>query len=119
MATGPDAYRPDHAAPPGHLLEEYLEARAFSQAEFARRCGRSPKLNSEIVAGKAPIEPRTAMSRVLIFARKEPPRMPTTSDSNPRHAIASSQSDRERDFPRRRTPRLPAPILAASLAFFR
>lgn len=61
MATGINAYRPDHAAPPGHLLEEYLEARAFSQAEFARRCGRSPKLISEIVAGKAPIEPRTAI----------------------------------------------------------
>ncbi len=61
MATGTNAYRPDHAVPPGYLLEEYLEARAFSQAEFARRCGRSPKLISEVLAGKAPIEPRTAI----------------------------------------------------------
>ena len=67
MATGTNAYRPDHAVPPGYLLEEYLEARAFSQAELARRCGRSPKLISEILAGKAPVEPKTAIEfeRVL------------------------------------------------------
>ena len=34
-----------------------LDAHDISQAEFARRCGRSPKLISEIIAGKAPIEP--------------------------------------------------------------
>ena len=61
MATGTNTYQPDYAVPPGYLLEEYLEARGFSQAEFARRCGRSPKLISEILAAKAPIEPRTAL----------------------------------------------------------
>ena len=60
-------YNPDYAAPPGWVLEEELEARGMSQAEFARRCGRSPNLISEIVAGKAPIEPETAIQfdRVL------------------------------------------------------
>ena len=33
----------------------------MTPAELARRCGRSAKLISEIVAGKAPIEPRTAL----------------------------------------------------------
>ena len=67
MGTGTNTYQPDYAVPPGYLLEEYLEARGFSQAEFARRCGRSPKLISEILASKAPIEPRTAIEfeRVL------------------------------------------------------
>lgn len=67
MGTATNTYQPDYAVPPGDLLEEYLEARGFSQAEFARRCGRSPKLISEILAGKAPIEPRTALEfeRVL------------------------------------------------------
>lgn len=67
MGTGTNTYQPDYAVPPGYLLEEYLEARGFSQAEFARRCGRSPKLISEIIAAKAPIEPRTALEfeRVL------------------------------------------------------
>ena len=54
-------WTPDYAIPPGWLLEEYLEYWGYSQAEFARRCGRSPKLISEIIAGKAPIEPDTAL----------------------------------------------------------
>ncbi len=54
-------WTPDYAIPPGWLLEEHLEVRGYSQAEFARRCGRSPKLISEIIAGKAPIELDTAL----------------------------------------------------------
>ena len=54
-------------SPPGWLLKERLEAHGISQAEFARRCARSPKLISEIIAGKAPLEPATALQfeRVL------------------------------------------------------
>ena len=61
MATITYAYEPDYAVPPGQVLEEHLEARDMSHGEFARRCGRSPKLISEIIAGKAPVEPRTAL----------------------------------------------------------
>ncbi len=67
MAKSTYMYNPDYAVPPGWVLEEHLAARGFSQAEFARLCGRSPKLISEIISGKAPIEPRTALEfeRVL------------------------------------------------------
>ena len=67
MTTATNQYRPDYAVPPGWILEEEIEARGQSQAEFARRCGRSAKLISEIIAGKAPIEPTTAIQfeRVL------------------------------------------------------
>ena len=60
-------YEPDYAVPPGWLLKERLEAHGISQAEFARRCARSPKLISEIIAGKASLEPATALQfeRVL------------------------------------------------------
>ena len=60
-------YRPDYAVPPGAVLEEHLEARGMSQAELARRCGRSAKLISEIMTGKATVEPETALQleRVL------------------------------------------------------
>ena len=61
MATATYRYEPDYAVPPGWVLEERLEDRQFSHAEFARRCGRSAKLISEIIAGKAPIEPVTAL----------------------------------------------------------
>lgn len=60
-------YQPDYSVPPGWLLEERLSAKGISHAEFARRCDRSAKLISEIISGKAPIEPKTALQfeRVL------------------------------------------------------
>ena len=61
MATTTKQYAPDYAVPPGWVLDERLEAQGISHAEFARRCGRSPKLISEIIAGKAPLEPGTAL----------------------------------------------------------
>ncbi len=67
MVENKMAYQPDYAVPPGWVLEEMLEAHEISHAEFARRCGRSAKLMSEIIAGKAPVEPKTAIQfgRVL------------------------------------------------------
>ena len=59
MAT--NQYRPDYAVPPGWVLAERLSAQGISRAEFARRCDRSAKLISEIISGKAPIEPKTAL----------------------------------------------------------
>ncbi len=67
MATKTYAYEPDYGVPPGWVLEERLEAREMSHAEFARRCGRSPKLISEIIAGEAPVEPRTALQFELVL----------------------------------------------------
>lgn len=61
MVTETNQYQPDYAVPPGWVLEERLAAHDLAHAEFARRCGRSPKLISEIIAGKAPIEPKTAL----------------------------------------------------------
>ena len=61
MLSQAHRYRPDHAVPPGWVLEERLGAQGASQAEFARRCGRSAKLTSEIISGKAPVEPETAL----------------------------------------------------------
>ena len=61
MVKGTYPYQPDYAVPPGEILEEYLDVLQMSQAELARRCNRSPKLISEIVSGKAPVEPATAV----------------------------------------------------------
>ncbi len=65
MAT--NQYRPDYAVPPGWVLEERLAVQGISHAELARRCDRSAKLISEIISGKAPVEPKTALQfeRVL------------------------------------------------------
>lgn len=53
-------FRPDYAAAPGAVLAERLALWEISQAEFARRCGRSPSLINRIIAGTAPITPATA-----------------------------------------------------------
>ena len=60
MTTKTNQYHPDYAVPPGAILEECLETHGISPAEFARRCGRSAKLISDIIAGKAPVAPETA-----------------------------------------------------------
>lgn len=67
MAAPRYPYRPDRGVAPGEFLEELLQERQLSAREFARRCGRSAKLIVEILAGKAPVEPGTALQfeRVL------------------------------------------------------
>lgn len=61
MATVTNQYRPDHPVPPGWVLEERLEVQGISHADFAHRCGCPPKLIREIIAGKAPVRPETAL----------------------------------------------------------
>jgi HTH-type transcriptional regulator / antitoxin HigA len=63
----PFPHVPDYAERPGCLVEEYLTDMNISGRELARRCGRSAKLITEIVLGKATIEPETALQleRVL------------------------------------------------------
>ena len=54
-------YDPDYSVPPEWVLEERLDVQGVSHADFARRCGLSPKLLSEIISGKAPLEPEAAL----------------------------------------------------------
>jgi addiction module HigA family antidote len=60
-------YIPDYIALPGETLLETLEDREMSQAELAERTGRPVKTINEIIKGKAPITPDTALQleRVL------------------------------------------------------
>ncbi len=61
MVAAISQYKPDYTVAPGSVLKERLEVQGISQAEFARQCGRSAKLIGEIIAGKARIEPQTAL----------------------------------------------------------
>lgn len=60
-------YTPDYAVPPGELLLETIEERGMTQVELAERTGRKEKTINEIIKGKAPITPETAiqLERVL------------------------------------------------------
>jgi len=66
MQTGSE-WAPNWAIHPGELLEEHLETRGWTQAEFARRAGLTPKLVSTIISGKNPVSHDTAIAleRVL------------------------------------------------------
>ena len=61
------AYAPQTVSPPGDTIADLLEERDMSQAELARRLGTAPKVVNEIIRGKAPITPDTAieLERVL------------------------------------------------------
>ena len=61
MTEHANQFNPSYAVPPGWILEERLDVHNISHAEFARRCGRSPKLISEIISGKASLGPETAL----------------------------------------------------------
>jgi len=65
--TCQNQYSPDYAVPPGEILIETLEERGMTQVELAERTGRKKKTINEIVKGKAPITPETAiqLERVL------------------------------------------------------
>lgn len=53
--------------PPGEYIKEELEARGWTQAEFAEILGRPPRLVSEIITGKRSISPETARGLAAAF----------------------------------------------------
>lgn len=54
-------FEPNWSTHPGEHLGEYLEENGWSQAELARRAGLTPKLVSEVINGKNPVTPETAL----------------------------------------------------------
>lgn len=47
--------------PPGEFLKDELDARNWTQAEFAEIIGRPTRLINEIIAGKRAVTPETAV----------------------------------------------------------
>ena len=60
-------YMSDYAVLPGEILLETLAERGMTQAELAERTGRKKKTINEIVKGKAPITPETALQLERVF----------------------------------------------------
>jgi HTH-type transcriptional regulator / antitoxin HigA len=60
-------FDPDYVIHPGEILEETLQARGIGKSELALRSGLTTKTISQIVNGKAPITPETAvrLERIL------------------------------------------------------
>lgn len=62
-------YQPDYAVPPGEILAEYLESLGMSQAELSDRTGLAKKTINEIIKGKAPLTPETALKLERVLGR--------------------------------------------------
>ncbi|MEO1147717.1 MAG: HigA family addiction module antitoxin [Cyanobacteria bacterium J06638_22] len=60
-------FRPDWVSPPGETIHDLLEERGWTQREFAKRIGYTPKHVGQLLSGKAPISDETAirLERVL------------------------------------------------------
>ena len=55
-------YKPAEAFPPGEYLRDELDARGWTQSEFAEILGRPPQVVSEILNAKKEITPETAVA---------------------------------------------------------
>lgn len=60
-------FQPDWVSPPGNTIDDLLDEKGWSQAEFAQRCGYTTKHVSQLINGKATITEDTAikLERVL------------------------------------------------------
>ncbi len=65
-----ETWTPNWATHPGEHLEEYLDVRGLTQAQFARIAGLTPKLISEIVNKKNPVSPETAIALERVLGLK-------------------------------------------------
>jgi addiction module HigA family antidote len=80
------AYEPDSVTPPGEMLEEKLQEIGMSQAELAGRIGRTKKTVNEIIKGKAPLLPETAVQLERVLG--VPARFWASAEANYRQALA-------------------------------
>lgn len=67
--TSQNRYVPDYRVTPGEMLAEYLETFGMTQAELAIRTGLAKKTINEIIRGKSPITPETALKLALPWPR--------------------------------------------------
>lgn len=65
----PIPYLPNEAIAPGEVLEEHIDSIGMTQAELAERTGLTPKTINEIVNGKAPVSPETALKLERVLGR--------------------------------------------------
>lgn len=65
-----EEWAPDWAIHPGEHLAEHIEARGWSQAEFARLADLSPKLVSTIINGTNPVTAETALKLERVLGMK-------------------------------------------------
>ncbi len=86
MSNTTNQFLPDYAVPPGETLLDTIEALGMSQAELAERTGRPKKTINEIIKGKAPITPETALQLERVLG--VPARFWNNLENNYRETVA-------------------------------
>lgn len=102
-------YEPDFVTPPGETLEEKLEELGMSQAELAERIGRTKKAVNEIVKGKAPLLPETAIQLERVLAI--PARFWVNAEANYRESLARHEESARLETQQQWLNRLPVKSL--------
>ena len=82
-------FEPDFVSPPGESLEDILEEQGMTQAELSERTGLARKTVNEIIKGKAPITPDTALQLERVF--DVPASFWNSRESEYREALARQQ----------------------------
>lgn len=103
------AYEPDSVTPPGEMLEEKLQEIGMSQTELAERIGRTKKTVNEIIKGKAPLLPETAVQLERVLG--VPARFWANAEANYRQALARHEEAERLAKQREWLDRLPAKAL--------
>ncbi|MCL6643397.1 MAG: HigA family addiction module antidote protein [Dehalococcoidia bacterium] len=83
------AYEPDFVTAPGEMLEEKLQEIGMSQAELAERIGRTRKTVNELIKGKAPLVPETAVQLERVLG--VPARFWASAEANYHQALAGHE----------------------------
>jgi len=85
-------YNPNIALHPGVTLEELLEVHEMSQVDLSKRTGLTPKTINEIVKGKNPITPETAIKLSSVFGMSDS--FWNNLEKNYRTAVARIKEDK-------------------------
>ncbi len=62
-------YIPDYGVPPGEVIGDYINELGMTQAELSTRTGMAKKTINEIIKGKSPITPETALKFERVLGR--------------------------------------------------
>jgi HTH-type transcriptional regulator/antitoxin HigA len=88
-------FMPDITIAPGETLQEYSDSLAMTQVDLAKRTGLTPKTINEIIKGKAPITPETALKLESVFAT--PASFWNNLESNYQETKARLQAEKDID----------------------
>ncbi|MGD8453008.1 MAG: HigA family addiction module antitoxin [Phycisphaerae bacterium] len=80
------SFEPDYAVAPGETLQETIASLGMTQRDLAVRAGMAPKTINEIIKGKAPITPDTAVALERVTG--VPARMWNNLEANYREQLA-------------------------------